>query len=61
MRGFIEQLLAPHLGRGRCEFVADVAKPYPSLTIATVMGAPADDAPRLHRWSNLIQLQFSPT
>ena len=24
------------------------------------MGAPLEDAPRLHRWSNLIQLQFSP-
>ena len=24
------------------------------------MGAPLSDAPRLHRWSNLIQLQFSP-
>ena len=25
---------------GGCEFVADFAKPYPALTIATVMGAP---------------------
>ena len=24
------------------------------------MGAPLEDAPRLHHWSNLIQLQFSP-
>src|SRR3954464_2862194 len=60
MRGFIEQLTAPHEAAGRCEFVADIAKPYPSLTIATVMGAPLEDAPRLHHWSNLIQLQFSP-
>ena len=34
------------------------AKPYPSLTIATVMGAPLEDAPKLHEWSNLIQRQF---
>ena len=46
--------------RGRCEFVADFAKPYPSLTIATVMGAPLEDAPRLHDWSNWIQRQFDP-
>ena len=50
----------PLEGAGRCEFVDDFAKPYPSLTIATVMGAPLEDAPRLHDWSNLIQRQFDP-
>ncbi len=40
--------------------MADFAKPYPSLTIATVMGAPLEDAPRLHDWSNWIQRQFDP-
>ena len=42
----------------RCEFVEAFAKPYPSQTIATVMGAPIADAPRLHHWSNWIQRQF---
>ena len=42
----------------RCEFVEAFAKPYPSLAIATVMGAPLQDAPRLHHWSNWIQRQF---
>ncbi len=42
----------------RCEFVEAFAKPYPSQTIATVMGAPLADAPRLHHWSNWIQRQF---
>jgi cytochrome P450 len=41
-----------------CDFVDAFAKPYPSLAIATVMGAPLEDAPRLHHWSNLIQRQF---
>src|SRR5436190_1942461 len=31
---------------------------FPGLTIAQVMGAPLDDAPRLHHWSNWIQRQF---
>src|SRR5271155_3682739 len=31
----------------RCEFVEAFAKPYPSRTIASVMGAPIADAPRL--------------
>ena len=34
------------------------AKPYPSQMIASVMGAPIEDAPRLHHWSNWIQQQF---
>jgi cytochrome P450 len=34
------------------------AKPYPSQVIAEVMGAPLEDAPRLHHWSNWIQRQF---
>jgi cytochrome P450 len=58
MRGFLEQLLPPS---GRCDFVEAIAKPYPSLVIAEVMGAPHEDAPRLHHWSNWIQRQFDAT
>jgi cytochrome P450 len=59
IRGFLEQLWAPLAARGRCELIADFAKPYPALTIATVMGAPLSDAPRLYDWSNWIQKQFA--
>jgi cytochrome P450 len=48
----------PDGGLIRCEFVEAFAKPYPSLAIATVMGAPLGDAARLHHWSNWIQRQF---
>jgi cytochrome P450 len=63
MRGFLEGLLGEvsggaEEGIARCDFVEDFAKPYPSLTIATVMGAPLADAPKLHHWSNWIQRQF---
>jgi cytochrome P450 len=64
MRGFLEDLLAGVEGAAtgggtvRCEFVEAFAKPYPSRTIASVMGAPIEDAPRLHHWSNWIQRQF---
>jgi cytochrome P450 len=58
MREFCSRLWDEIAPAGRCDFVEDFAKPYPSLTIATVMGAPLDDAPSLHRWSNLIQRQF---
>src|SRR3954452_4369294 len=59
IRGFIEELYAPVREAGRCEFIADFAKPYPALTIATVMGAPLSDAQRLYDWSNWIQRQFA--
>ena len=58
MREFLQQLLDQVPADGRCEFIADFAKPYPSLVIAKVMGAPLSDAPRLHHWSNWIQRQF---
>lgn len=73
MRGFLEGLLegapassaaASASGNGRasevvrCDFVKAFAKPYPSQVIASVMGAPLEDAPRLHHWSNWIQKQF---
>ena len=67
MRSFLEGLLADARAAGgggdgdgvvRCEFVQAFAKPYPSQTIACVMGAPIEDAPRLHHWSNWIQRQF---
>ena len=60
MREFLERLWAPLERTGACEFVEAFAKPYPSLTIATVMGAPLEDAPKLHEWSNVIQRQFDP-
>jgi cytochrome P450 len=61
MREFLEQLLSAAVPDGRAgevEFVDAIAKPYPSLVIAAVMGASLDDAPRLHHWSNWIQRQF---
>ncbi len=74
MRGFLERLLADAISASRgatggdgtgmrakevsCEFVEAFAKPYPSQVIAEVMGAPLEDAPRLHHWSNWIQRQF---
>jgi len=43
---------------GPVDFVSAVTKPYPSLVIASVLGAPLEDAPRLHEWSNWVQRQF---
>lgn len=58
MRGFLERLWARVSAYGGCDFVPALARPYPSLTIATVLGAPHQDAGRLHEWSNWVQRQF---
>jgi cytochrome P450 len=43
------------------DLVAALTRPYPARVIAEVMGAPAEDAGRLHDWSMWIQRQFDPT
>jgi cytochrome P450 len=58
MRGYLQRLWADIEPATSAEFVAAIAKPYPSLTITAVLGAPEEDAPRLHEWSHWVQRQF---
>ncbi len=58
MRGFLEELWAPVAAYRGGDFVAALARPFPALTIATVLGAPAQDAGRLQEWSSWVQRQF---
>jgi cytochrome P450 len=60
MRDHLATLFERVAADRRCEFVQAVAKPYPTLVVADLMGAPREDAPRLHEWANLIQAQFDP-
>ncbi len=61
MREFLDDLWQALGTAQTCEFVAAFAKPYPSLTIAAVLGAPKEDAARLHEWSGWVQRQFDIT
>lgn len=58
MRSFLAELFAAVAARAECDAVATLTRPYPAMTIATVVGAPTDDAERLAAWSRWIQLQF---
>ncbi len=58
MRDILTSLVDKVRESGSTEFVETIAKPYPAMTIATVMGAPPADAMRLHEWSAWIQRQF---
>ncbi|MBN8870482.1 MAG: cytochrome P450 [Solirubrobacterales bacterium] len=59
MREILESLWV-ELETDQFDFVSRFSRPYPSQTIARVMGAPASDAQRLHDWSEWIQRQFDP-
>ena len=58
MRQILEGLWDGLDADGRIEVVSDLAKPYPALTIAAILGAPPADASRLHEWSTWVQRQF---
>jgi len=58
MRAFLQQLFDDLGGATQADAVAAFAKPFPSRVIATVMGAPTQDADRLWDWSRWIQRQF---
>ena len=60
MRALLDDLWAAVADDGRCDAVASIARPFPAQVIATVMGAPLEDAGRLGPWANLIQGQFDP-
>lgn len=58
MREFLDRLWRDIAPATSCEFVSAIAKPYPVLTIAAVLGAPTSDAARLFEWSHVVQQQF---
>lgn len=59
MREILEELWS-ELESTDFDFVSRFSRPYPSQTIARVMGAPRIDAQRLQDWSEWIQRQFDP-
>ena len=60
MREILAELWEPVAAAGRVDLVDAITRPYPARVIAAVMGAPAEDAGRLHDWSMWIQRQFDP-
>lgn len=60
MRNFLLKLWDDLDGADEYDFIDAFARPYPSLTISRVMGAPPEDAAKLHDWSMWIQRQFDP-
>ena len=59
MRGHLEDLWA-NVDPQACEFVTEVAKPYPARMIAEIVGAPVADDERLGEWAYWLQSTFDP-
>jgi cytochrome P450 len=46
------QLIDRWIDRGRVEFISEFARPLPQMVMATVLGFPLEDLPRLAEWGN---------
>jgi cytochrome P450 len=51
VRELCREILAEAAEREEVDFVHDVAGPLPARIIATIMGLPLDDAPRIQAWA----------
>lgn len=45
-----DELIDSWIGRGRVEFISEFARPLPQMVLATVLGFPRADLPRLEAW-----------
>jgi cytochrome P450 len=59
MREFLKRLWQQFAAANSCEFVSAMAKPYPALTMAAVLGAPEQDAAQLREWSDWVLRQYN--
>jgi cytochrome P450 len=48
----ITDLVDPLIAAGRCDVVADIARPYPIPIVCELLGAPADDWPLFSAWTD---------
>ncbi len=54
----VDALIDDWIGRGRVEFVAEFARPLPQRVMASVLGLPHEDLPRLWAWGTAMVLPF---
>jgi cholest-4-en-3-one 26-monooxygenase len=55
VRALITRTLDAVIEAGECDFVSDIAVPIPLGVLAELMGLPAEDIPKLRRWTDEIE------
>lgn len=61
VRPIVNSLVDRFAERGRAELVRELTFPFPVHVIAGMLGLPAEDLPRFHRWAvELISVGFDP-
>ena len=55
----LNELIDKVAAKGECEFVADVARPYPVPIICSLIGAPREDWAKFSLWTDVIFRAFS--
>jgi cytochrome P450 len=54
----IAALVEPHVANGRCDFVSDIARGYPTPVICALLGAPSQDWQLFSDWTDKITKVF---
>lgn len=60
-RRTINELIGRHVDAGRCDVVAEIARPYPGPIICALLGVPRDDWDLFSDWLRGIAKAFGPT
>jgi len=55
IRATFDACLDAVIDAGRCDFVAEIAVPYPLTVLSDLMGLPREDLPQLERWIDAIE------
>jgi len=61
IQSLTDELLDAALGKGRIDLIRDYALPLPTTIIAEMLGVPASDNHRFHRWSSALMASSSST
>lgn len=54
IRAVSESLIDGFIADGECDFVVDFAEKLPTTIFTEMMGLPLGEAPRFHRWKNIL-------
>lgn len=58
VRGYVNQLIDRWIDKQEVEFISEFARPLPQMVMATILGFPLEDIPKLERWGTAQVMPF---